>query len=113
MLGNAGPLDASLVREWMKLDWETAYPGLGYAPLRDSLLQHLDALLAEPLPQMQLDGALVAAGARPDRHRAAGAACLFAHPPIRGGAAPAAVAAERRARCGGCCRCSSVHRASR
>ena len=52
---------ASLVHEWMRLDWETAYPGVGYAPLRDSLLQHLDALLAEPLPQMQLDGALVAA----------------------------------------------------
>jgi type VI secretion system protein ImpL len=61
MLGNAGPLDASLVREWMKLDWQTAYPGLGYTALRDSLLQHLDALLAEPLPQMQLDGALVTA----------------------------------------------------
>ena len=60
MLGNAGPLDASLVDAWMKLDWETAYPGLGYAPLRDSLLRHLDALLAEPLPQVQLDGALVA-----------------------------------------------------
>ncbi len=60
MLGNAGPLDASLVDAWMKLDWETAYPGLGYASLRDSLLRHLDALLAEPLPQVQLDGALVA-----------------------------------------------------
>ena len=44
----------------MKLDWQTAYPGLGYAPLRDSLLRHLDALLAEPLPQVQLDGELVA-----------------------------------------------------
>jgi type VI secretion system protein ImpL len=61
MLGNAGPLDASLVREWMKLDWQTAYPGVGYAPLRESLLRHLDALLAEPLPQVQLDGELVAA----------------------------------------------------
>ena len=61
MLGNAGPLDASLVREWMKLDWQAAYPGLGYAPLRDALLRHLDALLAEPLPQVQLDGELVAA----------------------------------------------------
>ncbi len=61
MLGNAGPLDASLVREWMKLDWQAAYPGLGYAPLREALLRHLDALLAEPLPQMQLDGELVVA----------------------------------------------------
>ena len=61
MLGNAGPLDASLVREWMKLDWESAYPGLGYAPLREALLRHLGALLAEPLPQVQLDGELVTA----------------------------------------------------
>jgi type VI secretion system protein ImpL len=60
MLGNAGPLDASLVREWMKLDWQAAYPGLGFAPLREALLRHLDALLAEPLPQVQLDGELVA-----------------------------------------------------
>ncbi|HME24059.1 MAG TPA: type VI secretion system membrane subunit TssM [Acetobacteraceae bacterium] len=61
MLGNAGPLDASLVREWMKLDWQTAYPGLGFVPLREALLRHLDALLAEPLPQVQLDGELVTA----------------------------------------------------
>jgi type VI secretion system protein ImpL len=60
MLGNAGPLDVSLVREWMKLDWQTAYPGLGYAALRDSLLLHLDALLSDPLPQVKLDGELVA-----------------------------------------------------
>jgi type VI secretion system protein ImpL len=61
MLGNAGPLDAPLVHEWMKLDWETAYPGLGFAPLRAALLLHLDTLLAEPLPWVQLDGELVAA----------------------------------------------------
>jgi type VI secretion system protein ImpL len=61
MLGNAGPLDTSLIREWMKLDWEVAYPGPGYGVMRDSLLHHLDALLGEPLPQIQLDGGLVAA----------------------------------------------------
>ncbi len=61
MLGNAGPLDPSLVRAWMELDWQTAYPGLGYAPLRERLMSHLDALLAEPLPQVQLDGGLVTA----------------------------------------------------
>ena len=59
MLGNAGPLDPPLVREWMTLDWQTALPGLGYAALREALLAHLDALLAEPLPEVQLDGALV------------------------------------------------------
>ena len=60
MLGNAGPLDASLVHEWMNLDWQAAYPGADYAALRDVLVQHLDALLAEPLPSVQLDGELVA-----------------------------------------------------
>ncbi len=61
MLGSAGPLDAQLIREWMRLDWQGAYPGLGYAPLREALLRHLDALLAEPLPKMQLDGELITA----------------------------------------------------
>jgi type VI secretion system protein ImpL len=64
MLGNAGPLNAPLVHEWMKLDWQTSYPGPEHAPLRESLLQHLDALLAEPLPQVQLDGALVTTARR-------------------------------------------------
>ncbi len=61
MLGNAGPLDPALVRAWMQLDWESAYPGPAAAPFRQSLTQHLDALLAQPLPQVALDGALVAA----------------------------------------------------
>jgi type VI secretion system protein ImpL len=60
MLGNAGPLDPELVHEWMRLDWEAAYPGPEFAPMREALLVHLDALLAEPLPSVSLDGALVA-----------------------------------------------------
>jgi type VI secretion system protein ImpL len=60
MLGNAGPLDRELVHEWMDLDWQTAYPGDELAPLRETLLRHLDALLAEPLPSIVLDGDLVA-----------------------------------------------------
>jgi len=60
MLGNAGPLDRELVHEWMRLDWQTAYPGDEFLPLRETLLRHLDALLAEPLPDVALDGALVA-----------------------------------------------------
>src|SRR5580658_3016195 len=59
MLGNAGPLDRSLVHEWMKLDWQTSYPGEDLAAMREALLGHLDALLAEPLPAVSLDGALV------------------------------------------------------
>jgi type VI secretion system protein ImpL len=61
MLGNEGPLDRDLVEAWMRLDWESAYPGPAMAPLRDDLMQHLDALLEEPLPSYPLDGALVAA----------------------------------------------------
>ncbi|MGH7057612.1 MAG: type VI secretion system membrane subunit TssM, partial [Acetobacteraceae bacterium] len=61
MLGNAGPLDRSLVHEWMKLDWQAQYPGPAMANVRADLLSHLDALLAEPLPSVALDGPLVAA----------------------------------------------------
>lgn len=61
MLGNAGPLDRSLVREWMALDWQTQYPGPALVPVRTDLLAHLDALLAEPLPNVPLDGNLIAA----------------------------------------------------
>jgi type VI secretion system protein ImpL len=59
MLGSAGPLTASLVRAWLQADWEARFPGTLNAPLRERLLHHLDALLAEPLPQVTLDGALV------------------------------------------------------
>jgi type VI secretion system protein ImpL len=61
MLGSAGPLDRDLVRAWMALDWQDAYPGLGKAPVRDRLALHLDALLADPLPAISLDDGLVAA----------------------------------------------------
>ncbi len=60
MLGSAGPLDRPLVREWMRLDWLSNYPGEAFAPMREALLRHLDALLAEPLPAISLDGELVA-----------------------------------------------------
>jgi type VI secretion system protein ImpL len=60
MLGGAGPLDRGLVHDWMMLDWQATYPGATQAGLRAGLLQHLDALLAEPLPAIGLDGTLVA-----------------------------------------------------
>ncbi len=61
MLGGVGPLDRPLVKEWMRLAWQSIYPGVAYAPFREQLLLHLDALLAEPLPPVALDGNLVAA----------------------------------------------------
>ncbi len=56
MLGGAGPLDAGLVREWMRLDGAALG---GPVAARDRLAGHLDALLADPLPAVALDGALV------------------------------------------------------
>jgi type VI secretion system protein ImpL len=59
MLGGQGPLDRDLVSVWMKLDWERAYPGPDNAAVRADLARHLNALLAQPLPQIALDGGLV------------------------------------------------------
>ncbi|WP_395678950.1 type VI secretion system membrane subunit TssM [Inquilinus sp.] len=59
MLGGAGPLDPALVRDWMTLDWQARFPGVLNAQMREHLAVHLDALLAEPLPAVTLDGALV------------------------------------------------------
>lgn len=60
MLGGQGSLDRALVKEWMTYDWQAAYPGPGNTPVLASLGKHLDALLAQPLPPLQLDEALVA-----------------------------------------------------
>jgi type VI secretion system protein ImpL len=57
MLGGAGPLDRDLVRQWMTLDWEQT----DKTELQADLRRHLDALLESPLPQVALDGPLVAA----------------------------------------------------
>ncbi|KPH85990.1 type VI secretion protein VasK [Komagataeibacter intermedius AF2] len=59
MLGGQGPVDRTLVRAWMKLDWERLYPGAARAGQRADLLGHLDTLLAAPLPAVSLDGTLV------------------------------------------------------
>ncbi|MCB8881032.1 type VI secretion system membrane subunit TssM [Acidisoma cellulosilytica] len=59
MLGNDGPLDINLVKDWMQLDWSTRYPGAEMQPLRDALSRHLSVMLANPLPSIPLDGALV------------------------------------------------------
>lgn len=59
MLGKQGPLDAALVREWMREDWARAFPGATNQPVREGLVAHLDALLAKDFPAYPLDGALV------------------------------------------------------
>jgi type VI secretion system protein ImpL len=59
MLGSAGPLDRELVKEWMSLDWQVAWPGPALKGVRDSLERHLAALLDERLEKVALDGALI------------------------------------------------------
>jgi type VI secretion system protein ImpL len=60
MLGSQGPLDPALVKEWMTYDWRTQYAGAANMAVVASLQEHLDALLAHPLPAVPLDDALVA-----------------------------------------------------
>jgi type VI secretion system protein ImpL len=88
MLGGAGPLDRDLVRSWMIADWQARYPGELNATLRDHLAHHLDALFAEPLPTVTLDGALVSA-ARATFSRVPLAQRVYSR--IRGDASAAAV----------------------
>lgn len=54
-LGGIGPQNKDLIRDWMTADWERRYPDL-----RDDLMAHLDALLAEPPVALPLNGDLVA-----------------------------------------------------
>lgn len=60
MLCGQGPLDRSLVREWMTYDWQAQYSGAANIALVAHLQRHLDALLAESLPAVTFDESLVA-----------------------------------------------------
>lgn len=60
MLGGHGPLDPSLVKEWMTYDWQAQYPGAANLAIVAGLQKHLDALLAQPLPAVPLDEELIA-----------------------------------------------------
>lgn len=60
MLGSLGPMDAAMVHAWAADDWgRELYPGAAQAPLRESLLRHLDTLVAQPIPAIALDGGLI------------------------------------------------------
>jgi type VI secretion system protein ImpL len=64
MLGRLGPIDAGLVRAWMREDWLRSFPGAARQPVRDALLDHLDALLTGDFTAYPLDGELVDAARR-------------------------------------------------
>ncbi len=59
MLARQGPLDAPLVKDWMALGWQRAFPLLGDQPVRDALAAHLAALLEAPLADVPPDPALI------------------------------------------------------
>ncbi|EAQ03163.1 hypothetical protein OB2597_13503 [Pseudooceanicola batsensis HTCC2597] len=59
ILGQQGPMNQDLVKEWMALDWSVAYAGSGREPLRNDLSTHLDALLSQPMDRISLNGPLV------------------------------------------------------
>ncbi len=59
MLGQQGPMNTSLIKEWMELDWSVAFQGSGRDEMRNSLTQHLDAMLDAPLDEIGLNGPLV------------------------------------------------------
>ena len=58
-LGLVGPMDAELVGEWMRLDWQAAFPGPSREALRADLEGHLAALLAQPMTPVELHADLV------------------------------------------------------
>lgn len=59
MLGQQGPMNTDLIKEWMQLDWSVAFQGAARDELRNSLTQHLDAMLDAPLDEIALNGPLV------------------------------------------------------
>lgn len=59
MLGLQGPMSKDLVKEWMNLDWSVSFPGQARDALRSDLNFHLDAMLAQPMQEVALNGPLV------------------------------------------------------
>ncbi|MGB8622677.1 MAG: type VI secretion system membrane subunit TssM [Paracoccaceae bacterium] len=59
MLGQQGPMNTDLVKEWMNIDWSLAYPGAAREELRSDLADHLGALLDQPMEKIALNGPLV------------------------------------------------------
>ncbi len=59
MLGQQGPMNQDLVKEWMALDWSVAFQGGGREGLRNDLTAHMDALLSAPMDEISLNGPLV------------------------------------------------------
>lgn len=59
ILGQQGPMNQDLIKEWMKLDWSVAFSGSGRDELRSDLTNHLNVLLSQPMDKIGLNGPLV------------------------------------------------------
>jgi len=59
MLGLQGPMNDTLVTEWMRGDWLQTYPGEGNAKLRDGLMDHLSSMIDQPMREIALHGPMV------------------------------------------------------
>ena len=61
VLARKGPLDRELVSQWVEADLLSTYPGEDQTSLRDSLQDHVDALLRQPLQPPPANDQLIAA----------------------------------------------------
>ena len=59
VLGGRGPMNRTMILDWMREDWELAYPGVQREELRADLEAHATAMLSQPLMQIPLNGPLV------------------------------------------------------
>ncbi|MEM8577372.1 MAG: type VI secretion system membrane subunit TssM [Pseudomonadota bacterium] len=59
MLGQQGPMNADLIREYMAFDWSISFDGARNEDLRRDLGGHLNALLSAPMDKIALNGPLV------------------------------------------------------
>jgi type VI secretion system protein ImpL len=57
MLGLQGPMDETQVKQFMRIDWEIAFPAED--DMRNDLLGHLDEMVNQPMQQIALNGPLV------------------------------------------------------
>ena len=60
VLGRQGPLDRELVDQWVEADLLATYPGEDDAATRQSLQDHVDAMLQQPLVPPPINDTLVA-----------------------------------------------------
>ncbi|MCH2164945.1 MAG: type VI secretion system membrane subunit TssM [Marinovum sp.] len=59
ILGQQGPMDQNLVKQWMELDWSVSYAGDGRSTLREDLRGHLNSLLSDRTDKIDLNGPLI------------------------------------------------------